>query len=64
MTQDECVKFVQKGFFFLLVLWYIALSLAIWRDGSSGGVARIGVITPEQGIQRMIVPNNELMTYL
>lgn len=37
----------------------IALSLAMSRDGSSGGVIRMCVIT-EEGVERLFVPGNEL----
>ena len=36
-----------------------ALSLAMSRDGSSGGVIRMCVIT-EEGVERLFVPGNEL----
>ena len=36
-----------------------ALSLAIARDGSSGGIARLAVIT-EDGIERKTILNPEL----
>lgn len=52
MDKDECLRFVTK-----------ALSLAISRDGSSGGVARLGVIT-EKGIERSVVLGNELPTFI
>lgn len=37
----------------------IALALAMSRDGSSGGVIRMCVITKE-GVERLFVPGNEL----
>ena len=37
----------------------IALALAMSRDGSSGGVVRMCVIT-EDGVERLFVPGNEL----
>lgn len=43
----------------LLILFELALSLAISRDGSSGGVVRLGIIT-EDGIERRVVLGNEL----
>ncbi|KAJ8969333.1 hypothetical protein NQ317_010105 [Molorchus minor] len=43
MSKDECVKFVTN-----------TLALAMSRDGSSGGVIRLGVIT-ENGIERRVV---------
>ncbi|XP_050316148.1 proteasome subunit beta type-6 [Anthonomus grandis grandis] len=48
MTRDECVQFVTN-----------TLALAMSRDGSSGGVVRLGVIT-EKGIERKCVLGNEL----
>ncbi|PSR71805.1 hypothetical protein PHLCEN_2v12306 [Hermanssonia centrifuga] len=46
--RDETVEFVKN-----------TLSLAMSRDGSSGGVIRMCVIT-EEGVQRLFVPGNEL----
>jgi hypothetical protein len=37
----------------------IALALAMSRDGSSGGVIRMCVIT-ESGVERLFIPGNEL----
>lgn len=37
----------------------VALSLAMSRDGSSGGVIRMCVIT-EGGVERLFIPGNEL----
>ncbi|CAK9831409.1 Proteasome subunit beta type-6 [Anthophora retusa] len=48
MSKDECVKLVEH-----------TLALAMSRDGSSGGVIRIGVIT-EKGIERKVILGNEL----
>lgn len=48
MTEDQCVEFVVKG-----------LTLAMSRDGSSGGIARIGIID-KNGIRRKVVLGNEL----
>jgi 20S proteasome subunit beta 1 len=39
-----------------------ALALAMSRDGSSGGVIRMAVIT-EKGVERLFVPGNELPTF-
>lgn len=36
-----------------------ALALAMSRDGSSGGVIRMCVIT-EEGVERVFIPGNEL----
>lgn len=52
MTKEECVEFVKK-----------ALSLAMSRDGSSGGCARIGIIT-QDGIERRVFLGSELPLYL
>lgn len=51
MTQQECLDFVTT-----------ALTLAMARDGSSGGVVRTTVITKD-GIVRNMIPGNELVTY-
>ncbi|CAO3646270.1 unnamed protein product [Cunninghamella blakesleeana] len=48
MTKEEAVTFVKN-----------ALSLAMARDGSSGGVIRYAVITKD-GVDRHFVPGNEL----
>ncbi|EPZ30856.1 20S proteasome subunit [Rozella allomycis CSF55] len=48
MTRDECIWFVKN-----------AISLAMARDGSSGGVVRLAVIE-EKGVERMFVPGNDL----
>lgn len=48
MTKDECVTLVQN-----------TLALAMSRDGSSGGVIRLGVIT-DKGIERRVIMGNEL----
>ncbi|CAK9816271.1 Proteasome subunit beta type-6 [Anthophora quadrimaculata] len=48
MSKDECVKLVEH-----------TLALAMSRDGSSGGVIRIGIIT-EKGIERKVILGNEL----
>ncbi|XP_013102405.1 proteasome subunit beta type-6 [Stomoxys calcitrans] len=47
MKKDECVEFVKK-----------AVRHAIYHDGSSGGVVRIGIIT-EDGIERKLFFNTE-----
>lgn len=48
MSQEDCINFTKK-----------AISLAMSRDGSSGGCIRLGVIT-EEGVKRIFVPGNEL----
>ncbi|KAH9965723.1 20S proteasome subunit [Russula dissimulans] len=49
--RDETVQFVKN-----------TLALAMSRDGSSGGVIRMAVIT-EDGVERLFVPGNELPTF-
>ncbi|KAI7860535.1 proteasome subunit beta type-6 [Circinella umbellata] len=51
MTQTECVEFVKNS-----------LSLAMSRDGSSGGVIRLAVITKD-GVERMFVPGDQLPVF-
>jgi 20S proteasome subunit beta 1 len=48
MTKEECVKFITE-----------TLALAMSRDGSSGGVVRLGIIT-EDGIERRVVLGDKL----
>ncbi|CAF0932031.1 unnamed protein product [Adineta ricciae] len=48
MTKDECYDFVLKG-----------ITLAITRDGSSGGCARIAIINKD-GVERIDVLGNDL----
>ena len=48
MSRDECVEFLRN-----------AVSLAMARDGSSGGTIRMVIITKE-GTERIFVPGNEL----
>ncbi|UXI21648.1 hypothetical protein NH340_JMT07591 [Sarcoptes scabiei] len=48
MSKEECCKFVTN-----------CLSLAMTRDGSSGGVARLAIIT-EQGVERRVTLGNDL----
>ncbi|KAJ1668442.1 Proteasome subunit beta type-1 [Coemansia sp. RSA 1813] len=48
MTKEECVEFVRSS-----------VSLAMTRDGSSGGVIRLAVIT-EDNVERIFVPGNQL----
>lgn len=43
----------------LKFFYFLALSLAMSRDGSSGGVIRMAVITKD-GVERLFVPGNEL----
>ncbi|KAG7212742.1 hypothetical protein KM043_013007 [Ampulex compressa] len=51
MSKDECVKLVEN-----------TLALAMARDGSSGGVIRIGTIT-EKGVERRVILGNELPSF-
>uniref|UniRef100_A0A131XNR3 Proteasome subunit beta n=1 Tax=Hyalomma excavatum TaxID=257692 RepID=A0A131XNR3_9ACAR len=48
MTKEECLKFVTN-----------AVALSIARDGSSGGVIRLGVIT-EKGVERMVLAGDQI----
>lgn len=48
MSKDECVEFLRN-----------AVSLAMARDGSSGGTIRMCIIT-EEGTERIFVPGNKL----
>ncbi|XP_018579979.1 proteasome subunit beta type-6 [Anoplophora glabripennis] len=48
MSKEECAKFVAN-----------TLALAMSRDGSSGGVVRLGIIT-EEGVERRVILGNEL----
>ncbi|KAJ2749456.1 Proteasome subunit beta type-1 [Coemansia nantahalensis] len=50
MSKDECVEFVKN-----------AVSLAMTRDGSSGGVIRLAVITGD-GVERSVVYGDNLPT--
>ncbi|KAJ1929785.1 Proteasome subunit beta type-1 [Tieghemiomyces parasiticus] len=51
MTQDEAIKFVKNS-----------VSLAMSRDGSSGGTIRLAIIN-EQGVERIFVPGDQLPTF-
>ena len=61
--RDSQLREEQYGALFSLLKAYLtmhlALALAMSRDGSSGGVIRMCVIT-EEGVQRLFVPGNEL----
>ncbi|KAI9594761.1 proteasome subunit beta type-6 [Syncephalis fuscata] len=48
MSRDECVEFAKN-----------AVALAMARDGSSGGVIRLAIIT-EEGVERLFVAGNDL----
>ncbi|XP_048853743.1 proteasome subunit beta type-6 [Brienomyrus brachyistius] len=48
MSKEECLKFVTQ-----------ALTLAMERDGSSGGVVRLATIT-ETGVERQVILGNQL----
>ncbi|KND03126.1 proteasome core particle subunit beta 1 [Spizellomyces punctatus DAOM BR117] len=48
MDRDEAIDFTKK-----------AIALAMSRDGSSGGVIRLAVITKD-GVERIFVPGNKL----
>ncbi|KAJ3210907.1 Proteasome subunit beta type-1 [Dinochytrium kinnereticum] len=47
-SKEEAIEFTKK-----------AISLAMSRDGSSGGVIRLAIIT-EGGVERVFVPGNQL----
>ncbi|KAG5284054.1 hypothetical protein AALO_G00022490 [Alosa alosa] len=51
MSKEECIRFTGK-----------ALALAMERDGSSGGVARLAAIT-EAGLERSVILGNQLPTF-
>lgn len=48
MNKQECIEFVKK-----------TLALAMSRDGSSGGVIRLGIIT-EAGIERQVIRGKDI----
>ncbi|XP_028838750.1 proteasome subunit beta type-6-like [Denticeps clupeoides] len=48
MTKEECLRFTAE-----------ALALAMERDGSSGGVARLAAIS-ESGVERSVILGNQL----
>jgi hypothetical protein len=56
-TVGSSSRFISEGL--TNILPCIALSLAISRDGSSGGVIRMCVITKE-GVERLFVPGDQL----
>ena len=60
MNQEEAIDFVKNGnsYYYL----HVAVSLAMSRDGSSGGVIRLAVITKEW-VKRIFVPGNKLPTF-
>ena len=45
--------------FFINFFFFLALSLAMARDGSSGGIIRTAIID-ESGVERFMLPGNEL----
>ncbi|KAK1803384.1 hypothetical protein P4O66_020721 [Electrophorus voltai] len=51
MSKEECLQFTAQ-----------ALSLAMERDGSSGGVVRLAVIS-EHGVERRVVAGNQLPSF-
>ncbi|XP_022085439.1 proteasome subunit beta type-6-like isoform X2 [Acanthaster planci] len=48
MTKEECLQFIANG-----------LALAMMRDGSSGGIIRLAIITKD-GVERKTILGNEL----
>lgn len=67
MTREECETFVKnckcytqcRAYIVTDMICEIALSLAMSRDGSSGGVIRLAVITKD-GVERLFIPGNRL----
>lgn len=64
MTRDECVRFVTNGRFSRLLSCGLtamprsaALALAMQRDGSSGGIIRLAVITEDFNVERLLITN-------
>lgn len=53
------IEIASKVNLLIFFFFYKALSLAMSRDGSSGGVIRT-VIIDEAGVERFMVPGNEL----
>ncbi|KAI1902818.1 hypothetical protein AGOR_G00020030 [Albula goreensis] len=51
MSKEECLRFTAE-----------ALALAMERDGSSGGVARLAAIS-EEGLERRVILGNQLPTF-
>ena len=56
--QEQCVLEHPSSLLFIL-FFRTALALAMSRDGSSGGVIRMCVIT-EDGVERLFVPGDQL----
>ncbi len=67
MTKQECFDFVLKGllkkkelhFFLKNIYIFLGITLAITRDGSSGGCARLAIINKD-GVERIDVLGNDL----
>lgn len=75
MTKDQCLELVKnckstfkymsssctlkERILFYIILYFLALALAMSRDGGSGGVIRLGVIT-EKGIERQTIIGNDI----
>jgi hypothetical protein len=51
--------YINNEFLLILNIWSKALSLAMSRDGSSGGVIRLGVITKD-GIRRKVITGDDI----
>ena len=73
MTKEECIQFTKNCMDLLFIsrvfianhsLNYhcIAISLAMSRDGSSGGTIRLAVITKDN-VERIFVPGDKLPTF-
>lgn len=64
MTKQECFDFVLKGSFShsrsnISIRIFLGITLAITRDGSSGGCARLAIINKD-GVERVDVFGNDL----
>jgi uncharacterized membrane protein len=68
MTKQECLEFVLKGLLkkkktraslFCNIYIFLGVTLAITRDGSSGGCARLAIINKD-GVERIDVLGNDL----
>lgn len=73
MTKEECIEFTKNCMLlifpvlvsnlnFLNYLHRVAISLAMSRDGSSGGTIRLAVITKDN-VDRIFIPGDKLPTF-
>ncbi len=51
-----------SDFIFFNVFTFIAIALAMSRDGSSGGTIRMAIITKDN-VERIFVPGDKLPTF-